>query len=81
MCSSDLVMMTMKPRNFPGSNYMDTNEPDVELTSTVPVEQYTEQIFIRARARQMGLKIMSDELGVMWQMGLPRLDGRKDGRR
>ena len=75
------VLLTVKPRNFPGSNYMNTNQPLVELSTTVPVEQYTEQIFIRARARQMGLKIYSDELGVMWQMGLPRLDGRKDGRR
>ena len=24
------VMMTMKPRNFPGSNYSNTNEPDVD---------------------------------------------------
>jgi hypothetical protein len=75
------VLLTVKPRNFPGSNYMNANQPLVELSSTVPVEQYTEQIFIRARARQMGLKIYSDELGVMWQMGLPRLDGRKDGKR
>jgi hypothetical protein len=75
------VLLTVKPRNFPGSNYNTANQPLVELSSTVPVEQYTEQIFIRARARQMGLKIYSDELGVMWQMGLPRLDGRKDGKR
>lgn len=75
------ILLTVKPRNFPGSNYMNANQPLVELSSTVPVEQYTEQIFIRARARQMGMKIYSDEVGVMWQMGLPRLDGRKDGKR
>jgi len=75
------VMMTMRPRNFPGSNYSGANEPDVERSTTVPVEQYTEQIFIRARARQMGFKITSDELNVQWQLGAPRLDGRPDGRR
>jgi len=75
------VMMTMRPRNFPGSNYSNANEPDVERSTTVPVEQYTEQIFIRARARQMGFKIQSDELNVQWQLGAPRLDGRPDGRR
>lgn len=75
------VIMTLKPRNFPGSSYMSTNEPNIDLTSSVPIEQYTEQVFIRARARQMGFKIYSDGLGVTWQMGLPRLDGRKDGRR
>jgi len=75
------VVMTMKPRNFPGSNYTNTNEPDVERSTTVPIEQYTEQVFIRARARQMGFKIISEDLGVQWQLGAPRLDGRPDGKR
>ena len=75
------VMMTMKPRNFPGSNYITANEPDVERSTTVPIEQYTEQIFIRARARQMGFKITSEDLNVQWQLGAPRLDGRPDGKR
>ena len=75
------VLMTMKPRNFPGSNYSNTNEPDVERSTTVPIEQYTEQIFIRARARQMGFKIQSEDLNVQWQLGAPRLDGRPDGKR
>ena len=75
------VMMTMKPRNFPGSNYSNTNEPDVTRSTTVPIEQYTEQVFIRARARQMGFKIISEDLGVQWQLGAPRLDGRPDGKR
>ena len=75
------VIMTMRPRNFPGSNYSNTNEPDVERSTTVPIEQYTEQVFIRARARQMGFKIISEDLGVQWQLGAPRLDGRPDGKR
>ena len=75
------VMMTMKPRNFPGSNYSNTNEPDITRSTTVPIEQYTEQVFIRARARQMGFKIISEDLGVQWQLGAPRLDGRPDGKR
>jgi hypothetical protein len=38
-------------------------------------------VFIRARARQMGFKIQSTALGVQWQLGAPRLDGRPDGKR
>ena len=75
------VLMTMRPRNFPGSVYNSTNQPTVDLSSTIPVEQYTEQVFIRARARQMGFKIQSTDLGVQWQLGAPRLDGRSDGKR
>jgi len=45
------------------------------------VNVYTDQIWVRARARQMALKIMSENLGVTWQLGSPRLDAREDGRR
>jgi hypothetical protein len=79
--ASPQVLLTMRPRNFPGSNYSSTNQPDVTRSTTIPVEQYTEQVFIRARARQMGFKIQSTELGVQWQLGAPRLDGRSDGKR
>jgi len=79
--TSPKVVMTMRPRNFPGANYNNTNQPDIERSTTVPIEQYTEQVFIRARARQMGFKIISEDLGVQWQLGAPRLDGRPDGKR
>jgi hypothetical protein len=72
------VFITMKPRNFPGSSY--NSEPDLPVIQTT-VGQYTNQVFIRARARQMGFKIMSSDLGVNWQLGAPRLDGQKDGKR
>jgi hypothetical protein len=70
--------MTLKPRNFPGSEY--ESEPDLPVIETT-VDRYTNQIFIRARARQMGFKISSDALDVQWQLGTPRLEGRSDGRR
>lgn len=73
--------VTVKPRNFPGANYMTEANKDIIETSSVPVEQYTNQVFIRARARQMGFKIGSVDLGVTWQLGAPRLDGRPDGKR
>jgi len=38
-------------------------------------------VFVRARGRQMALKVASDQLGVQWQLGMPRLDSRPDGRR
>ena len=79
--ASPQVFLTMKPRRFPGSNYIASNTPEVDRTATVPVEQYTDQVFIRARARQMGFKIYSEALGVQWQLGAPRLDSRPDGRR
>jgi hypothetical protein len=75
------VYMTLKPRNFPGNAYSPEPEETVQRTQTVPVDTFTEQIFIRARARQMAFSIMSDGLGVQWQLGAPRLDSKPDGRR
>ena len=73
------VKLTVKPRNFPG-NKSGTNEADQRVIET-DVNVYTEQVFMRARARQMGFKISSDNLGTKWQLGSPRIDGRPDGRR
>ena len=72
--------MTLKVRNFPGSNYSNSNSNTVAKTASVPVEQFTDQVFVRARARQMALKISSADLGVQWQLGNPRLDVRSDGK-
>ena len=72
------VTMLIKPRNFPGNAYSNTETGTVIETS---VDIYTEQIFMRARARQMAIQIESTDLNVQWQLGSPRLDGRPDGRR
>ena len=72
------VTMYIKPRNFPGSAYTNIESDNVIETS---VDIYTEQIFMRARARQMAIEIESTDLNVQWQLGSPRLDGRPDGRR
>jgi len=72
------VLMTMKPRNFPGADYSTSPARNVIETT---VDTYTNQIFLRARARQMGFKISSADIGVQWQLGSPRLDGKQDGKR
>ena len=72
------VTMYIKPRNFPGNAYSNVDSEQVIETS---VDVYTEQIFMRARARQMAIQIESTDLNVQWQLGSPRLDGRPDGRR
>ena len=72
------VTMYIRPRNFPGSAYTNTDSAAVIETS---VDIYTDQIFMRARARQMAIEIESSNLNVQWQLGSPRLDGRPDGKR
>ena len=50
-------------------------------TATATVDQYTNQVFVRARGRQMNFKISSNGVGVQWQLGMPRVDARPDGLR
>jgi hypothetical protein len=73
------VTLTMRPRNFPGSNFQ--NDPsDSQRVINTSVSTFTDQVFVRARARQMALKVSSVDLGVQWQLGNPRLDVRSDGK-
>jgi hypothetical protein len=74
------VTLQIRPRNFPGSAFR-TDPADSQRVIENTVGAYTDQVFVRARARQMALKIMSDQLGVNWQLGAPRLDARADGTR
>jgi len=74
------VTLQVRPRNFPGSAFS-ADPADTQRVIETPVGVYTDQVFLRARARQMALKIRSENLNVQWQLGAPRLDVRPDGRR
>ena len=79
--------MTLLPLASSGSGYNNptseggVNNAAVARSATLPIEQYTGQINTRVRGRQMAFKIQSTDLGVQWQLGVPRIDIRPDGRR
>ena len=79
--STPSVTFTMKARNFPGDNYLETDDETISKTASVPVEQFTNQTFVRLRGRSMALRVASTETGMTWRLGSPRLDIRQDGRR
>jgi len=74
------VQIQLRPRRFPG-NPATNSVTDEKAVIETTANSYTEQVYIRARARQMGLKVGSTGLGVQWQLGNPRLDARQDGKR
>lgn len=85
--ASPQATMYLMPLQNSGSGY---NTPPsvggvdfgaVTRTAVIPVEQFTGQINIRVRGRQMAFKIASVNAGVTWQLGAPRMDIRPDGRR
>lgn len=84
---SPTATLTLLPLQNSGSGYNNPaslggsdNGPITRIT-TVPVEQFTGQVNIRVRGRQMAMKIASDGVGVAWQLGSPRIDLKVDGRK
>ena len=82
-----IAMFTVLPRANSGAPYGSANNPDVvsaqnyQNQRNYAVQQFTQQVYVRIRGRQMAFKVSSDEIGVQWQLGVPRIDIRPDGRR
>ena len=82
VASAPQVTFTMGTRNYNGSAAQTTENGNVIRSSVVSgTDNYTEQVQMRLRGRQMNLKVESNTTGVKWRLGNPRLDVRPDGRR
>ena len=79
------VTMYLQGLNNSGSGITQTGNANVVNTGSAPsvinVDEFTGQLYIRVRGRQMQMKITSNTLGTQWQLGAPRVDIRPDGRR
>jgi hypothetical protein len=75
------VNITLDVKNAPDGTYSREQTDVFVKTQAASVDARTEQLYFRLRGRQMRFKIASDELGVDWRLGSPRLDIRPDGRR
>ena len=84
---SPAAVMTLLPRQNSGSAYNNpaseggVDNATVTRSAVVPIEEFTGQVFVRVRGRQLAFKVESTELGVSWKLGITRLDMRPDGRR
>lgn len=85
--ASPAATLSLTPLKNSGSGYTSpasvggTNSAAVTRTVELPIEEFTGQIYVRLRGRQMVMKMHSTALGVAWQMGATRIDLRPDGRR
>jgi len=81
------VKFVVRPRQNPGSGYGVSPSPTIQSAQSYAgqqvysVQEFTEIVYSRVRGRQMAFKVESDTLGTQWQLGIPRLDVRPDGRR
>lgn len=78
------VDITMETRNYPGGNYLQ-NDPEtvtrLSTSTTVPFETFTNQLNVRLRGRSFAMTLSSNNTGVRWRLGSPRVDVRLDGKR
>jgi len=85
--ASPQVTMYLKPMQNSGSGYNvppsvgGENNATITRTATLPIEEFTGQIYTRVRGRQISMEVRSTAAGVTWQLGSPRLDIKQDGRR
>jgi hypothetical protein len=81
-CTMTLIPMRNSGAGFttPASTN-DTSSAQIQRTATIPIEQFTGQVYIRVRGRQLIFKVDSNRLGTTWQLGVPRIDIKADGRR
>jgi hypothetical protein len=79
--------MTLIPMQNSGSGFntpqsvAGSSSATIARTATVPIEQFTGQVYVRVRGRQMILQLQCNQLGATWQLGSPRIDIKPDGRR
>jgi len=79
--TSPVVTMTLKMQDYPGADFSQTESDNVYQTATSPVEQFTEQVYVRLRGRQASFRIESNQVGTRWSLGSPRIEMQPDGRR
>jgi len=81
------VTLTLIPLQNSGSGYTNpasvggSDNATINRIATTPVEEFTGQVYIRVRGRQLVFKVEGNQLGLQWQLGAPRIDIKADGRR
>jgi hypothetical protein len=73
--------LTLAAKNYPGGASYGAEAETTTRTQSVPVELYTDQLFVRLRGRAITFRIESNQAGTIWRLGTPRIDMRTDGKR
>ena len=83
--------VVVKPRDYPGAPYKAEPPSAIVSGQIAQPELYNNglgasgnlqyPVYLRFRGRQMAFRIESSTLGTQWQLGVPRIDIRSDGRK
>ena len=81
------VTMTLAPMQNSGSGVNNpasvggSDNATVARVAVATIEEFTGQVYIRVRGRQLIFTCESSRIGTQWQLGAPRIDIKPDGRR
>lgn len=82
------VVVSLIPRQNSGAPYGTAVPSDVvsnqsysHTVKSYTVQEFTQQVYVRVRGRQMAMRVESSGVGVQWQLGAMRIDSRTDGQK
>jgi hypothetical protein len=83
LTSSDAPQMNivLKMMDKPGGGFMQDETKTAQRTAVIPVEEFTEEAWVRLRGRSMTVRAESNTTGTNWRLGVTRIDARTDGQR
>lgn len=79
--NGSVANIVLSSSSEPGGSDLDTSTSAITKTQTVPVEEFTEEAWVRLRGRSFRFRVESTGAGVDWRLGTPRISYRQDGRR
>ena len=85
--TTPVATMTIKARNYPGqgisglSTMQNSSSTISGAEVSTQVYNYTQEVWVRLRGRQLAFRVESDQIGIKWQLGNPRIQISPDGRR
>jgi hypothetical protein len=79
--NSATVRFIMEAQQQPGGPYSGEQDKSVIKTGSYPVDQFTEKLYTRLRCRSLIFRVESDQTGVGWRLGTPRIMASTDGLR
>jgi hypothetical protein len=66
---------------YPGGGYSPTQDGTITRTAVVELEQFTNDVPLRLRARSVAFRFSTSQTGVKWRVGDNRIELRPDGKK
>jgi hypothetical protein len=78
--SEPSMNIVLKMMNKPGGGFGQTSSSQADRTAILPVEEFTEESFVRLRGRALVVRAETNSPS-LWRLGTPRIDVRTDGQK